>query len=175
MEKKIEEIKKIAEKELACSAHDAGTSCMRDCMAMKIAKTEKDVDYEILKTAVLLHDIARSKEDDDKTGRICHARESARMSRPILEKLGFSEDKIKRIEHCILAHRFKTDKKPESIEAKILFDSDKLDSLGALVIVRAGMWMGRHNCSIFPKMSLKEYAKLNLVGEYIKFRPMYYA
>lgn len=164
MQNRFEKIRQITEKELACSAHDAEHIMRVYSMAMKIAKTEKDVDYEILKPAVLLHDIARSKEDDDKTGKICHAKESARMSKPILEKLGFSEDKIKKIQHCILAHRFKTDKKPESIEAKILFDSDKLDSLGAMVIIRAGMWMGRHNCSIFPKMSLKKYAKFNLVG-----------
>ena len=161
---KIEKIKKIAENALACSAHDIEHVMRVYNMAMKIAKTEKNVDREILKASVLLHDIARSREDDDKTGKICHAKESARMSKPILEKLGFSGEKIKKIQHCILTHRFKTKEKPESIEAKILFDSDKLDSLGAMVIIRAGMWMGRHNCSIFPKMSLKEYAKINLVG-----------
>jgi len=161
---KIEKIRKIAKKELACSAHDMEHVMRVYNMAMKIAKTEKNVDYEILKAAVLLHDIARSKEDDDRTGKICHAKESAKMSKSILEKLGFSEGKIKKIQHCILAHRFKTNIKPEGVEAKILFDSDKLDSLGAMVIIRAGMWMGRHNCSIFPKMSLREYAKFNLVG-----------
>lgn len=164
MKDRFEKIRQIAEKELACSAHDMEHVMRVYSMAMKIAKTEKNVNYETLKAAVLLHDIARSKEDDDKTGKICHAEESARMSGLILEKLGFPEDKIKKIQHCILAHRFKTNKKPESIEAKILFDSDKLDSLGAMVIIRAGMWMGRHNCSIFPKMSLREYAKVNLVG-----------
>ena len=164
METKIREIKRIAEKELACSAHDMEHVMRVYNMAMKIAEKEKNVDHEILKAAALLHDIARTKEDDDKTGRICHAEESAKMCEPILKKLGFPAEKIKKIKHCILSHRYKNDKKPESIEAKILFDSDKLDSLGAMVIIRAGMWMGRHNCSPFPKMSLRKYAKRNLVG-----------
>ena len=164
MKGKFEKIKKIAEKELACSAHDMEHIMRVYGMAMKIAKTEKNVDHEILKAAALLHDIARSKEDDDKTGKTCHAKESARMSKPILEKLGFSEDKIKKIQHCILTHRYKTNNRPKTIEAKILFDADKLESLGALVMVRAGMWMGRHGCNIFPKMSLRKYAKKNLVG-----------
>ena len=164
MKDRFEKIRQITEKELACSAHDMEHVMRVYNMAIKIAKTEKNVDHDILKAAVLLHDIARSKEDDDKTGKICHARESAKMSRPILRKLGFSEEQIKKIQHCILAHRYKNNTKPQSIEAKIIFDADKLDSLGAMVIIRAGMWMGRHNCNPFPKMSLKKYAKMNLVG-----------
>jgi uncharacterized protein len=157
-------IKLAAEKELACSAHNMEHVMRVYNMAMKIAKAEKNVDMEVLQAATLLHDIARDREDRDKTGKICHARESAKMCVPILAGLGFSKDKIKKIQNCIVAHRFKTNRRPINIEEKILFDADKLDSLGAIVIVRAGMWMGRHNCSIFPKMSLAEYAKLNLVG-----------
>lgn len=161
---KIEKIKQIVEKELSCSAHDMEHVMRVYNTALKIAKKEKNVDLEILRISALLHDIARAKEDDDKTGKICHAKESAKMSKFILEKLGFSNEKIKNIQHCILTHRYKTDSRPKTIEAKILFDADKLDSLGALVMVRAGMWMGRHGCSIFPKMSLHKYAKKNLVG-----------
>ena len=164
MEAKLNKIKKIVEKELACSAHNMDHVMRVYEMALRIAKEEKKVNLEILKTATLLHDIARVKEDDDATGKTCHAEESAKMSKEILEGLGYGEEKIKKIQHCILAHRYKNNIKPESIEAKILFDADKLDSLGALVIIRAGMWMGRHECSIFPKMSLKKYIKLNLVG-----------
>lgn len=161
---KLGKIKKIVEKELACSAHNMDHVMRVYEMALRIAKGEHGVDLEVLKSATLLHDIARVKEDDDKTGRTCHAEESAKMSKLILESLGYNEEKIKKIQHCILAHRYKNNVKPESIEAKILFDADKLDSLGALVIIRAGMWMGRHGCSIFPKMSLRKYIKLNLVG-----------
>lgn len=164
LEKKLEKIKKIVAKELSCSAHDMDHVLRVYNMALKIAKKEKNVDYEILKPAVLLHDIARVREDEDKTGRICHAEESVKMSKPILEKLYFSEEKIKKIQDCILSHRFKTKNRPQSIEAKILFDADKLDALGAIMIMRAGMWIERNSASVFPKMKLEDYIKKNLVG-----------
>jgi uncharacterized protein len=165
-------LQKIVEKELSCSAHNMEHTMRVYNMALNVAKYEKNVDLDILKSAALLHDIARSKEDNDKTGNTCHAKESAKMCGPILQKLKYSKEKIEKIRHCILAHRFKTNTKPESIEAEILFDADKLDSLGAIVIIRAGMWMGRHSCRIFPdkKMSLKRYAKANLVGGKINGR-----
>lgn len=160
---KYGKIQEIVERELACSAHDMDHVMRVYNMALKIASQEKSVDLDILKAAVLLHDIARVKEDDDKTGKICHAEESAKMCVPILKQLKYSDERIKKVVHCILSHRYKNNHKPESIEAKILFDSDKLDSLGAIVMVRAGMWMGRNKCSIFPTMSLEKYVKLNLV------------
>jgi len=161
---KYGEIQKAVEKELSCSAHGMDHTMRVYNMALHIAKKEKKVDLDILKCATLLHDIARVKEDNDDTGNTCHAEESAKMCVPILKKLGYNDEKIEKIVHCIKTHRYKTDNKAETIEAKILFDADKLDSLGAIVILRAGMWMGRNGCGIFPKMSLEKYAKFNLVG-----------
>jgi len=153
---KYGKIQEIVEKELSCSAHDMDHVMRVYNTALSIAKHEKKVDLDILKMATLLHDIARVKEDDDKTGNTCHAEESAKMCAPILKKIGYSDGKIEKVRHCISAHRYKTNNKPETIEARILFDADKLDSLGAIVILRAGMWMGRNGCSIFPKMELEE-------------------
>jgi uncharacterized protein len=161
---KYGEIQNTVEKELSCSAHGMDHTMRVYNMALHIAKNEKNVDLDILKCATLLHDIARVKEDNDNTGGTCHAEESAKMCVPILKKLGYIDERINKIKHCISAHRYKTDNKPETVEAKILFDADKLDSLGAIVILRAGMWMGRNGCSIFPKMSLEKYAKMNLAG-----------
>ena len=170
---KYGKVQEIVERELSCSAHDMDHVMRVYNMAINIAKHEKNVDLDILKMATLLHDIARVKEDNDKTGNICHAEESARMCVPILKKIGYSIREIEKVKHCISSHRYKTNNKPETIEAKILFDADKLDSLGAIVILRAGMWMGRHGCSIFPKMELEKYAKLNLVGGVLTGRIKY--
>lgn len=158
------EIQRAVEKELSCSAHGMDHTMRVYNMALHIAKKEKRVDLDIIKCATLLHDIARVKEDNDNTGNTCHAEESAKMCVPILKRLDYKDEKIEKIVHCIRAHRYKTDNKANTIEAKILFDADKLDSLGAIVVLRAGMWMGRNGCGIFPKTSLKKYAKFNLVG-----------
>ncbi|HAV11858.1 MAG TPA: phosphohydrolase [Candidatus Moranbacteria bacterium] len=162
---KYGKIQETVEKELSCSAHNIDHTMRVYNMALNIAKQERDVDLDVLKMAALLHDIARVKEDDDKTGNVCHAEESSKMAEPILKNLGYSANKIGDIKHCILSHRHRTNNKPESIEAKILFDADKLDSLGAIFMIRAGAWMARHNCPIFPQMGLKKYIKINLIGE----------
>jgi len=167
---KYKKIQDIVEKELACSAHNIDHIFRVYNMALRIAKEEKNVDLDVLKSAILLHDIARVKEDNDKTGKIDHAIESAKMAKSILEKLNYSQEKIKHIQDCIISHRYKTDNRPKTIEAKILFDADKLDALGAIVIMRSGMWLGKNNGSIFPTMPLEKYIKINLVGGKINGR-----
>lgn len=167
---KYEKLKRIAEKELSCSAHGMDHVMRVYATALRIAKSENKVDLDVLKAATLLHDIARAKEDDDATGDVCHAEESAKMSGKILKNFGYSSERIEKIKHCIVSHRYKTNCRPQTIEAKILFDADKLDALGAIMIMRAGMWIGRNNASIFPKMKLRDYVKTNLVGGKINGR-----
>lgn len=46
------------------------------------------------------------------------------------------------IKYCIVTHRYRKNKLPQSLEAKILFDADKLDVSGALVIARTLIYKG---------------------------------
>ena len=97
---------------------------------------------DILSAAALLHDIGRSHEMLSQ-GKICHAAKGAEMSRAILTGLGFSAEMQEAILHCIEAHRYRNNKFPETLEAKILFDADKLDSIGAIGIGRAFLFAGQ--------------------------------
>lgn len=97
---------------------------------------------DILSAAALLHDIGRSQEMLSQ-GKICHAAKGAEMSRTILTGLGFSQEMKEAILHCIEAHRYRNKKVPETLEAKILFDADKLDSIGAIGIGRAFLFAGQ--------------------------------
>jgi len=97
---------------------------------------------DILSAAALLHDIGRSEEMQSK-GKVCHAAKGAEMARDILTGLGFAKETQREIIHCIEAHRYRNDKAPESLEAKILFDADKLDSIGAIGIGRAFLFAGQ--------------------------------
>ena len=83
----------------------------------------------------------------------------------ILKENGYDEEKIEKIKHCILAHRYRSEIKPKSREAKILFDADKLDSIGAIGVARAFVWVGRNNAKIYSNVDLKEYMKFNLGGK----------
>lgn len=97
---------------------------------------------DILSAAALLHDIGRSYEMLSQ-GKVCHAAKGAEMSRAILTGLGFSQEMQEAILHCIESHRYRNNKIPETLEAKILFDADKLDSIGAIGIGRAFLFAGQ--------------------------------
>lgn len=97
---------------------------------------------DILSAAALLHDIGRRHEMESQ-GRICHAEKGAEMAREILTGLQVPEDMIEEVLHCIESHRYRNNKVPESLEAKILYDADKLDSIGAIGIGRAFLFAGQ--------------------------------
>jgi len=110
-------------------------------MALRLGR-EMDADLDILAPAALLHDIARGAERKSK-GTICHAAHGAKMAAAILEEIGFSSSAIEKITHCIRAHRFRSEHPPASLEDKILYDADKLDSIGAIGIGRAFLFAGQ--------------------------------
>lgn len=118
-------------------------------LCMHIGDIEK-ADMEVLKYAAILHDIGREQQDSS-NGEICHAEVGAEMARIILEKYGFQEDTINNIIHCIETHRFRGDKIPESKEAKVLFDADKLDGIGAIGIGRAFVFSGEIGAKVHNK------------------------
>ena len=90
--------------------------------------------------ACLLHDIGRPEQFADPS--LCHAQVGADKAERFLRRLGFDEDFVSRVSHCIRTHRFRKNDPPVSIEAKILFDADKLDVTGALGIARSLMYKG---------------------------------
>ncbi|MBW2554777.1 MAG: HD domain-containing protein [Deltaproteobacteria bacterium] len=109
-------------------------------LCIHIGKEEK-ADIEILKLAAILHDIGR--EYQDKTnGRVCHAEKGALLARELLGKHAMDKERIDKVIHCIECHRFRGDRIPQSKEAKVLYDADKLDSIGAVGIGRAFLFAG---------------------------------
>ncbi|MDZ7844095.1 MAG: HD domain-containing protein [Anaerolineales bacterium] len=87
----------------------------------------------IVRAAALLHDAA-----DESNPRQDHHQAAAQFARRILEEENWSEEAIQAVEHCIRVHRFRDQsEKPQTLEAKILFDADKLDAIGAVGVIRA--------------------------------------
>jgi uncharacterized protein len=109
-------------------------------LSLRIGRKEK-ADPGILELAALLHDIGR-EEEDRSHGRICHGRSGAAQARGILTRHGCDPSTIRAVVHCIRAHRFRRGAKPRTLEARVLFDADKLDSIGAVGIGRAFQFAG---------------------------------
>ncbi len=165
MNRKISEIIEIVKKELSSSAHDLEHTFRVLKLAKRIAEKEGKVNMEVIELAALLHDIARVKEDSDKTGNTDHAVLGAEMARKILSDLGYPNETVDAVCHAIRTHRFRGENVPETIEAKILFDADKLDAIGAVGIARAYMIAGERGEPLYREVSdLDAYKKENLVG-----------
>jgi len=135
-------------------------------LALHIGKNEK-ADLGILEIAVLLHDIGRKGEMKAK-GIFCHAEAGARTARKILKKYKFKEDQIEKITHCIEAHRYRNAHVPQTIEAKALYDSDKLDSIGAIGVARDFLFAGNAGSNCLYTGNEKKLAKSGKDYSYTK-------
>jgi uncharacterized protein len=109
-------------------------------LCLRIGKKEK-ADLDVLRLAALLHDIGRGREDRS-GGKTCHARTGAVLARGLLEKHGLDPAIVRDVVRCIRTHRFRKRTVPRTLEAKVLFDADKLDSIGAVGIGRAFLFAG---------------------------------
>jgi uncharacterized protein len=105
-------------------------------MAGYLARAEGG-DLEVVQAAALLHDAQGSETAGGEAGRSAHHHQSATFAREVLESEGWQDDRITAVQHCIRAHRFRADEEPpKTLEAKIVFDADKLDVIGAIGVVR---------------------------------------
>jgi uncharacterized protein len=120
-------------------------------MAEKIALVE-GADLDIVRAAALLHDAAGSSPEDAQF-RAAHHEASASFARSVLEAEDWPETQILAVEHCIRAHRYRATETPRTLEAKVLFDADKLDVLGAFGAARTIAYAAQANQPIFAEPS----------------------
>lgn len=81
----------------------------------------QNADKEIVEIAAWLHDIGSimgRREDHHIVG--------AEVAEELLSGLGYPEERIEMVKHCIMVHRGSVDLKRESVEAQILADADAI-------------------------------------------------
>lgn len=123
------------------SAHDKEHVYRVLYLSLEIAKSEIDVDMDVLIAACLLHDIGREAQFINP--KLCHAMVGGNMAYDYLIESGWNIQKAEQVKNCITTHRYRNDNPPNTIEAKILFDSDKLDVTGTLGIARSLLYKGK--------------------------------
>lgn len=130
------------------SAHDSEHIYRVLHQSLHIAsKLKEKVNFDILIAACLLHDIGRGEQY--KNHAIDHAQAGGLMAKEFLLNNGWSEQDAEHVHQCIQTHRFRGNNVPATIEAQILFDSDKLDVSGCLGIARTLMYKGIIGGSIY--------------------------
>jgi len=128
----------------------------------KLLAKEEGIEATVIELAALLHDIGRSGAVE-KT----HAESSAGLAVNILNKTGYSENIVLRVRDSILAHSLEAGHEPMTLEAKILYDADKLDFVGAIGLGRlftmGGVlgWplVGDNSCETFYLEKIRGYQK----------------
>ena len=102
-------------------------------MAERLAR-EEGADLDIVRAAALLHDAEGATSGQE--SRAGHHDASADFAAQVLAEENWPQERIEAVQHCIRAHRFRGGQTPQTIEARVLFDADKLDVLGAVGAAR---------------------------------------
>lgn len=136
--------------EMGDAAHDPEHIYRVLYSALDIAKTEPGTDIDVLIAACLLHDVGRAEEFHDPT--LNHAVVGAEKAKSYLLKKRFDAEFASRVAAAISTHRFRSDDPPASIEAKILFDSDKLDATGTMGVARTLLYNGHQNEPLYTRL-----------------------
>ncbi len=87
----------------------------------------------IVGMAALLHDLGRSVPQQADGH---HADQSVTLARELLARYAIAPATQEAIMHAIIAHSFSKGVQPETLEAYVVRDADRLDGLGAIGIMR---------------------------------------
>jgi uncharacterized protein len=111
--------------------------------ALRLAE-EEGAAVEVVLPAAWLHDCVHVAKDSP--DRACASRIAAEQAVRYLESAGYPAAALPGIRHAIEAHSFSAGIVPETIEAKVVQDADRLDALGAIGLARCiavGVALGR--------------------------------
>jgi uncharacterized protein len=114
-------------------AHDALHVRRVMAHARTIAAAE-GADVDVVETAALLHELhnlPKDHPDSALSGERCGDEAAA-----LLRAYGYDERFVARVAYCIRVHSFSRGVVPETLEARVLQDADRIDAIGAVGIAR---------------------------------------
>lgn len=111
----------------------------------------------VLAAAVLLHDcVSVEKNAPD---RAFASRRAAARAGELLAALGWDEAAIEPVRHAIAAHSFSAGIAPQTIEAAILQDADRLDAIGWIGVARCFYIAGRLGSALYDPLDPRGEAR----------------
>jgi len=128
-------------------------------LAERIARVE-GADLPVVRAAALLHDVSR---EEAQAAGADHAVVAASQARQILT--GAPTARLEAVIHAIAAHRFRTEPEPSTLEARVLFDADKLDAIGAIGVARAFAYGGAHGQRLWAPITSVDLDRWELQGD----------
>jgi len=99
---------------------------------------QESADLDVVVSAAILHDLGRLSKEKN------HSNDT-KLADLLLSKVKCESKKRADIIDCIKSHSFDSKEKPKSLESKILFDADKIDSYGFIGVSRFFMLSGEKN------------------------------
>lgn len=129
----------------ALPAHDRFHANRVRNLSLRLAdECRRTVDRDVLSAAAWLHDIGRPRE---RSGEIeNHDEWAAGEAEDLLATEAVTPDQIDAVKHCIRTHSIRSSSpEPETPEAQLLFDADKLEATGARGIVRLACIVGERS------------------------------
>jgi uncharacterized protein len=128
-------------------AHDLGHLDRVWASCRLIAMDEPGADGDVLAAAAYFHDAVNVAKDSPDRGRA--SRLSADLAVRDLAAMGFDAAKLPAVHHAIAAHSFSAGIAPETVEACILQDADRLEALGAIGLARTFLVAGQMGGGLF--------------------------
>lgn len=104
-------------------------------------------DGDVLAAAALLHDCVAVEKNSPLRSQA--SRLAAEKGSAILRDLDWPEAKVAAVAHAILTHSFSANIPPETQEAKILQDADRLDAIGMVGAARCFYVAGRLGSELY--------------------------
>ncbi|MBN1919751.1 MAG: HD domain-containing protein [Anaerolineae bacterium] len=129
-------------------------------LAERIALAES-ADLSIVRAAALLHDWGRAEAEAQRRD---HAAEAAQRARAFLQGEA-NPAWVEAVVHAIAAHRFRNLPDPQTLEAQVLFDADKLDAIGAIGVARAYAYGGAHQQRLWAPTEAVDVARWQAEGD----------
>jgi uncharacterized protein len=102
---------------------------------------------KVLAASVLLHDCVSVEKNSPLRSQA--SRLAAEKASGILSEVGWNRDEIDAVAHAILTHSFSANITPETLEAKILQDADRLDAIGMVGAARCFYIAGRMGSALY--------------------------